>query len=495
MYFKKYISIIIFFLIINTVPIILSGENSKLYIETNDYFIQFKYDNNNEDLDPLVDIQITVNISSIRALDKFDEGQSDADFFVKIYIDNQEFISDVWHDLNYLYELSFISTCDVSDEIEYIPIIIQLWDWNSDGDILCDIANEGKEIEVLYDLKTGHWTGDDQLKDPSGYGRVNGCDDGSIYENQYDCELWFDIYQTDYDYDSLPYWIEVNQYDTDPKISNLLEDSDMDGLPIEYEHKWGYDPNTAENHRNNDDDLDSLTSYEEFLTNEYDTDPFRKDVLIEYDFMETGPDGKENTVPLDADDLLKNPFHRRNINFHIKRDELIPFKENFGSDDVFETYDSNFLDNDVNNWKRSVFHYGLFVNECSPSGYGFSGDVESNFWYDPGTNGFVISCRLMEQSSIRDKNTLAYTHGSGIMHEMGHHFGIRFGNPLGCDNRGCIYPWRLGFWLFWNYKSCMNYRYTYKIFDYSDGSNGILDHDDWSVIDLTYFEIPSLSAR
>jgi len=76
------------------------------------------------------------------------------------------------------------------------------------------------------------------------------------------------------------------------------------------------------------------------------------------------------------------------------------------------------------------------------------------------------------------------------MHEMGHNFGIRGGNPPGCDNRGCIYPWRLGFWLYWNYKSCMNYRYTYKIFDYSDGSHGIRDFDDWKEIDLTYFEIP-----
>ena len=206
--------------------------------------------------------------------------------------------------------------------------------------------------------------------------------------------------------------------------------------------------------------------------------------------METGPNEKENTVPLEADDLLKNPFHRRNIVFHIERDDIIPYKETFESEDVYNTYDANFLDNDSNNWRRSVFHYGLFVNECSPRGYGFSGDVEQRFWYDPGTNSFVISCRLMEESSIRDRNTLAYTYGSAIMHELGHHFSIRFGNPLGCDNRGCVYPWRLGFWLFWNYKSCMNYRYTYKIFDYSDGSHGVRDYDDWGAIDLTYFEIP-----
>jgi len=36
----------------------------------------------------------------------------------------------------------------------------------------------------------------------------------------------------------------------------------------------------------------------------------------------------------------------------------------------------------------------------------------------------------------------------------------------------------------------MNYRYTYSILDYSDGSHGKIDYDDWENIDLTYFEKP-----
>jgi hypothetical protein len=443
-----------------------------------------------EDFDPLVDVNITVDILSIRALEDIDKPNSEPDFFLKLYINNNEYISDIWNDTSYLYEKPFSLTVDVPDNEEYVTVKIQLWEWNSEENVLCDLGNETSDVTVQYNIKTGHWMGQDELYDVSGYGRLNGCDDGSIYLDELDCEIWFNIYQTDYDSDTLPYWIEVNTYHTDPMISNFNEDVDNDGLPIEYEHKWGFDPITPEDHQNNDYDIDSLNNYEEFLTKEYKTDPFRKDILIEYDSMETGPDGNENTVPLDADDMLKNPFHRRNIVFHIERDDIIPYKENFESEDVYRIYDTNFLDNDSNNWKRSVFHYGLFVNECSPPGYGFSGDVEQNLWYDPGTNSFVISCRQMERSSIRDKNSLAYTHGSAIMHEMGHHFGIRFGNPLGCDNRGCIYPWRLGFWLFWNYKSCMNYRYTYKIFDYSDGSHGVRDFDDWSAIDLSYFEIP-----
>jgi len=443
-----------------------------------------------EDYDPLTDVNITIDFLTIRALDVFDNSSSEADFFIKLNINEVEYTSEIWHDQSYIYEPNFSIKVDVPDEEEFVIIKIQLWEWNSDENLLCDIGDEAQNVTITYSIKNGNWFGDDELKDSSGYGRLNGCDDGSIYENQYDSEVWFTIYQNDYDNDSLPYWLEVNTYGTDPAVDNTGEDLDNDYLPIEYEHKWGFNPLISENHIDNDDDLDSLTTYEEFLTNEYRTDPYRKDVLIEYDFMETGPTGEENIVPLDADDLLRNPFHRRNINIHINRDEMIPYNENVGIQEVFDIYDEYYLHNNPDTWRRSVFHYGLFVSECTPPGYGFSGDVTPYWGYIPGTNGFVISSRQMERSSIRDSNTLAYTFGSAIMHEMGHNFGIRGGNPPGCDNRGCIYPWRLGFWLYWNYKSCMNYRYTYKIFDYSDGSHGVRDFDDWSAINFSYFEIP-----
>ena len=201
------------------------------------------------DFDPLTDVEVTVEIQKIRAFDKDDlqvrveeyiDLNSDPDFYVKIIINDQEFTSDIWHDTKYIYEPQFSATLDVPDDEEFVTVKIQLWDWNDNGDALCDIGDENNDVELTYSIKMGHWTGDDQLEDPSGYGRLNGCDDGSIHIRELDCELWFDIYQNDYDGDGIPYWTEVNDYGTDPEVDNTGDDNDGDDIPIEWEWKWEY---------------------------------------------------------------------------------------------------------------------------------------------------------------------------------------------------------------------------------------------------------------
>ena len=64
----------------------------------------------------------------------------------------------------------------------------------------------------------------------------------------------------------------------------------------------------------------------------------------------------------------------------------------------------------------------------------------------------------------------------------------------GCDNQNGKYPWQIGYWRFGNYKSVMNYRYAYagldnKV-DYSDGSHGLRDFDDWGFMDFQFFQRP-----
>jgi len=457
------------------------------------------------DFDPLTDVEVTVEIQKIRALYNYDpqvqvkeyiDLTSDPDFYVKIIINDQEFTSNIWHDTKYIYEPQFSATLDVPDDKEFVAVKIQLWDWNYTGDVLCDVGDEENDVELSYSIKTGQWTGDDQLEDISGYGRLNGCDDGSIYEHQRDCELWFNIYQNDFDNDGIPYWIETNVYGTDPEFDNTGEDEDSDECPIEWEYKWEYDPYLWDDHENLDPDVDSLNNIEEYFTRKLGSDPFRKDLFLEIDYMEEGPNGEQSIVPEDTGELLKNPFHRRNIVFHLdvgyeNGGEIIPFDNETDQTEVKEIYNKYFLHDDKDNWRRSVFHYGVFVYLCKPNGYAFSGDG-SQFWgYGPGTNSFVIASKNMERLSEKTLKPLNYIYASSIMHETGHNFGIRWGHPFGCDARFSYKPWQIGFWLYFNYKSIMNYIYTYSILDYSDGSHGRRDYDDWANIDLTYFEIPN----
>ncbi|HUT00309.1 MAG TPA: hypothetical protein VMY59_08340, partial [Candidatus Thermoplasmatota archaeon] len=190
------------------------------------------------DFDPLIDIEVTADIISIRTLDD----DNNPDFFVKVLINSEEFLSPIWQDSPYLDNIHWTATANVPDDIEYVDIVIELYKKTTSGDTLCDICKEqntrteGYTAEMSYSIKTGHWTGEDSVGDLSGYGRLNGCDDGSTDGYEQDCELWFNIDQNDYDGDHIPYWTEVYIYETDPTFDNTGEDLDGDGLPIEWEH-------------------------------------------------------------------------------------------------------------------------------------------------------------------------------------------------------------------------------------------------------------------
>lgn len=199
-----------------------------------------------EDVDPLIDLEVTVEIQEILALDPVDGGE--ADFFVATYIaghlfgsfpntdiDNTPSWTDAntgnnWDDDDHKTPAEignrFTFTADVSDEIGYyvadeVQIEIYLYDddynWLLPGaDDFCDISETGKYVFLFYDLKTGIWCGDDGVDDNNGYGHVSGEEDGSTNTDQDDCELWFDVYQNGADTDGLTWWNEVHDYFTDP---------------------------------------------------------------------------------------------------------------------------------------------------------------------------------------------------------------------------------------------------------------------------------------
>ena len=326
---------------------------------------------NADDFDPLVDIEVTVEIQKIRSLvadtllgppvDKIDPF-SDPDFYVKVFINDHEFTSPTWTNEKYVYDPQWSASLDVPDDIELVNITIQLWDSDLLGDKRCDISDneesfpESFDVNLQYSIKSGHWFGDDYVfhegfwgsPDPSGYGRLNGCDDNSVYQNNRDCEMWFDIYQNDYDDDGIPYWTEVEVFNTDPMTDNRGEDADDDGIPIEWEYKWGhyfwwnwrddiiehvwmYDPFSWDDHESMDDDEDGLDNVEEYMTSQWGSDPFRRDLFIELDEMEGSADGiAASVLPDQAKELLQTAYNKHNIVYHLDDGwmgggELLPF--------------------------------------------------------------------------------------------------------------------------------------------------------------------------
>ncbi|MCK5261614.1 MAG: hypothetical protein KAJ44_05495, partial [Thermoplasmatales archaeon] len=103
---------ILFVSTVSAVPVEFEEFASELYFDE-------------DDLDPLVDIEVTVEIQQIRAFDKDDkqlsllpfnpiffkreyiDKESDPDFYIKVLINNEESTSDTWHDTKYIYDPQF----------------------------------------------------------------------------------------------------------------------------------------------------------------------------------------------------------------------------------------------------------------------------------------------------------------------------------------------------------------------------------------------------
>jgi hypothetical protein len=494
-----------------------------------------------EDFDPLVDITVTVQILKIRSLEKRDiqvnaiekiDWGSDPDFYVKIYINGDEFKSPVWYNQKYIENVGWEAKLNVPDDEEFVYIRIELWDWNLGLDMPCDVSNmnynsekykDSFGVDLIYSIATGHWWGEDFAyydiisADPSGYGRLNGCDDGSIYQRERDCELWFDITQTDYDNDGIPYWTEVNVYGTDPTVCDLGTDIDNDGVPIEWEHRWGhyvwydwgdetyyhewiYLPNEYNDHANLDPDEDGLSNYEEYLVSQWGSDPFRKDIFLEIDQMEKGPKGEGSYLPELSKELITTAFDRRNIVLHIDDgcmgggQKNIPFDEETTDQELRTMYQNFFLNGNPNYWRKGIFHYALIIYHAERyPGFVFAGDncldslQLSTKAHAKIAERYPILNRLVWRNLDMDE-IYATVFAGALMHETGHTLGIFNQNTPGCDDQEGKFLYQINYWRWRPYKSVMNYGYVYKIVDYSDGSRGKNDFDDWDKIDLTYFQ-------
>ena len=311
---------------------------------------------------------------------------------------------------------------------------------------------------------------------------MNGCDDGSIYQLDRDCELWFSITQNDYDQDHIPYFMETSVFGSDPMIKDAQLDVDEDGIPLWYEWKYGYDPLTPENHDIEDVDNDGLPTINEYQTSQWFSDPYTRDLFIELDQMCEGPTCNASRFPDGAKEMLYTAYDRQNVIYHLDDgsweetgSEYIPFDESTSYNELQNIYYNYFLHGDMNNSRKEIFHYGVVIWQ--------SDWVEGMAF---GANRFQISAGLLEKNKIKEKGfDRNVTYASAFMHETGHTLNFR---PIPGHNN---YGWLLRIFLPL-YKSCMSYGWIYRMVDYSDGSRPYLgpfigDYDDWERMDLTYF--------
>ncbi len=353
---------------------------------------------------------------------------------------------------------------------------------------------EMDSFSVIYDFRTGHWSGDDSLNDTDGYGHFNG-----VYY-----EVWFTLTQTTPDNDIIPYWEEVNVLGTDPLVDDTFLDPDNDGIPTAWEWKWGYDPFTFDNHTTLDPDLDGLQNTEEYFMENWQADPFHQEIYLEADFMEPTPkkflgkdgwDGWSHTLYIESQQMLMDIYNEHGYTLHVDDGnqgdmsyggDLLPFGRSNGAYQQEMGVVAGFYNNNFPEERKGIFRYLVVAY-----GGGWCHPQDDNHWYDcmciPHNKNFFKNQLggAISQRSIRIGQAVE------VLHEMGHSLGMLSAHFEGVDNSiyrsddPANYPYL-------DYVSVMNYDYFWeRYFDYSYGTNGEYDKDDWASLDLTFFQTPS----
>ena len=274
----------------------------------------------------------------------------------------------------------------------------------------------------------------------------------------------------------------IHGYGDEP-ITLSGNDTDMDGVPDWWEQKWEYDPYIWDDHLNLDPDGDALNNFEECYTDSYGSNPFKKDIFLEIDWTVSKTPDASNIPPAEYVEKMKQRFLEHDITLHVDLGELdggeeIPYTTDFNFGELVDLYWDHFLHNDLNNPRKNIFHYGLICDRGPGNGFAFVG------WAH--LNSFCISGdELAGKHSILERGWLITC---GSMHETGHTLGLIVDDFGGNDNHAAIKPKYSEFWYYRNYKSIMNYRYTYSILDYSDGDNGKVDYNDWENMEFDFFK-------
>jgi len=258
-------------------------------------------------------------------------------------------------------------------------------------------------------------------------------------------------------------------------------DTDEDGVPDWWEEKWGYNPDSWDDHSNLDPDEDGLNNIEECYTDPYNSNPFYRDIFLEIDWVES--QSQESNKP--EEEMINraiNVFKEHEINLHVDVGNLdggeeIPYATNFSFPYLCELYWNYFLHNNLNNPRKGIFHYGIICD--------YGPDVNFPFMGWNHLDSFLISAEILQKKVPQYSRSCLIM--GGAVHHLGHTLGLLADTYGGIDNLGTV-PFTIQWLKYRNYKSCMNYYYKYKLFSYSDGLHGFGDFDDWNNLDFSFFK-------
>jgi len=383
---------------------------------------------------------------------------------------------------------------DVKEEQKTSKITLTIVEIETKGAILkrkTEIPRD--QINLEYDYRTGRWKGDDNYKDKDGYGYYL----GETFE------IWFNIYQIDFDNDFIPYWTEVNILGTDPRRDDSKNDPDLDGIPTDWEWKYGYDPHTWDDHKKLDPDLDGIENIEEYQTRKWFADPYAQDIYVEVDVMRgNGLFDRNRYFYKECQQAIIEKFAEHDIRIYFDDGwpggpingggDLLPFyKKLSGESGMMLRYYNNYFPDE----RKGIFRYLVVGNKG-----GFNYPTKGNY----GDNIIISYDPLLQ---IKPLQAIRLLIGFGInptirgqriaiaavaMHEIGHTIGIAPWTFEGCDNNSYGFPlWPKDEYKWVDYRSVMNYQCIYDttLLDYSHGTNGPpYDQNDWEKISISVFQ-------
>ena len=377
---------------------------------------------------------------------------------------------------------------DVKENQSTCSISLCMVEENRKG--LLGLRNENvnkDSLSLLYDFRTGRWTGDDFLFDDDGYGHYI----GDTFE------IWFNIYQTDFDHDYIPYYTEVNTLSTDPCESDIKEDPDNDGIPTTWEWFWGYDPFVWDDHEHLDVDIDGIQNIEEYQMRNCYANPFQQNIYIEVDGMQRrGLFDPSHTLWVESQQVVIDRFAEHGIT--VLFDDGWPDSPNNGGGEllthhrtissslgtIYQYYEHHFPDE-----RKGVFRYQIIAHS---SGYATASEFNMIDCFSIDTSKEIMW--KFSRRAYTDR-LLRLAGASATMHELGHTLGILPWTIEGCDNLSFSPLLSKNYFDYkqtWGqYESCMNYFHIwhYWLVDYSDGSNGDpYDQNDWLELYLPTFE-------